>query len=49
VTSYFQTVGMAYLAMANLDMVTIRMDWARRSGAAMGKGPYPTGVIGRMQ
>jgi hypothetical protein len=45
----FQRVGMAYLAMANMDMVTFRVDWARRSGAAMEKGPYPTGVIGRMQ
>jgi hypothetical protein len=45
----FQRVGMAYLAMANMDMVTFRMDWARRSRAAMEKGPYPTEVVGRMQ
>jgi hypothetical protein len=45
----FQRVGMAHLAMANMDMVTFRMDWARRSRAAMEKGPYPTEVIGRMQ
>jgi hypothetical protein len=45
----FQKVGMAYLAMANMDMVTFRMDWVRRSRAAMEKGPYPTEVVGRMQ
>jgi hypothetical protein len=45
----FQKVGMAYIAMANMDMVPFRMDWARRSGAAMERGPYPTEVLGRME
>jgi hypothetical protein len=40
---------MAYIAMANMDMVPFRRDWARRSGAAMGKGPYPTDALGRME
>jgi hypothetical protein len=40
---------MAYIAMASLDMVTIRRDWVWRSRAAMGKGPYPTDALGRME
>jgi hypothetical protein len=44
----FQKIGMAYVAMANMDMVTFRRDWARRSGAALGR-PYPTDVLGRME
>jgi hypothetical protein len=40
---------MAFSAMAHMDMVPFRVDWVRRSMAAMGRGPYPSEVLGRME
>jgi hypothetical protein len=40
---------MAYAAMEHVDMVPVREDWARRSGAAMSGGPYSADSLGRME
>jgi hypothetical protein len=40
---------MAYAAMEHMDMVSVREDWARRSVAAMGRGPYSVESLGRME
>jgi hypothetical protein len=45
----FQRVAMPYAAMEHMDMVPIREDWARRSVAAMGSGPYSAESLGRME
>jgi hypothetical protein len=45
----FQKTKMAGFAMAHVDMVPFRIDWVRRTMAAMGRGPYPSEVLGRME
>jgi hypothetical protein len=45
----FQKTKMAFSAMPHMDMVPFRIDWVRRSMAAMGRGPYPSEVLGRME
>jgi hypothetical protein len=40
---------MAFSAMEHMDMVSFREDWARRSMAGMGRGPYPTEVLAKLE